>query len=140
MQTSMRSPVLQDKPDVTCPSDCPASDKRTEVVHHEQTPDHGFANSKRNSSDKKSNVVIKAKRIPMTPKAVASSQGAQRERWLVSIYKDVENFLQNMAIEDADPSLVVKWRSLGKRPLPCQMAFVLKPLMQSQQVGDDVQG
>ena len=44
-----------------------------------------------------------------------------------------------MAIEDADPSLVVKWRSLGKWPLPCQMVFVLKPLTQSQQVGDDVQ-
>ena len=37
-----------------------------------------------------------------------------RERWLVSIYKEIENFLQNMAIEDADPSLVVKWKSLGQ--------------------------
>ena len=44
-----------------------------------------------------------------------------------------------MAIEDADPSLVVKWKSLGQWPLPCQMGFVLKPLTQSQQVGDDVQ-
>ena len=51
-----------------------------------------------------------------------------RERWLVSIYKDIENFLQNMAIKDADPSLVVKWKSLGKWPLPGQMVFVLKPL------------
>ena len=42
-----------------------------------------------------------------------------RERWLaiVSIYKEIENFLQNMAIKDADPSLVVKRKSLGKRPL-----------------------
>ena len=37
-----------------------------------------------------------------------------REKWLVSIYKEIENFLQNMAIEDADPSLVVRWKSLGK--------------------------
>ena len=35
MQKSTRSPVLRDKPDVTCPSDCPVSDKRREVVHHE---------------------------------------------------------------------------------------------------------
>ena len=139
MQTSMRSPVLQDKPDVTRPSDCPASDKRREVVHHEQIQGHDIENSKRNWSDKKSNVVIKAKSIPVTPKAVASSQGTQRERWLVSIYKQIENFLQNMAIEDADPSLVVKWKSLGKWPLPCQMVFVLKPLTQSQQVSDDAQ-
>ena len=62
-----------------------------------------------------------------------------RERWLVSIYKEIENFLQNMAIEDADPSLVVKWKSKGKWPLPCQMVFVLKPLTQSQQQGDDIQ-
>ena len=37
-----------------------------------------------------------------------------REWWLVSIYKEIENFLQNMAIEDADPSLVVKWKTMGK--------------------------
>ena len=139
MHTSMRSPVLQDKPDVTCPSDCPVSDSKKEVVHYEQIPGHDIANSKRNSSDEKSNVVIKAKSTPVTPKAVAFSQGAQRERWLVSIYKEIENFLQNMAIDDADPSLVVKWRSLGKWPLPCQIVFVLKPLTQSQQVGYDVQ-
>ena len=36
-----------------------------------------------------------------------------RERWLVSTYKEIENVLQNMAIEDADPSLVVRWKSLG---------------------------
>ena len=57
----------------------------------------------------------------------------------MSICKEIENFLQNMAIKDADPSLVVKWKSSGKWPLPCQMVFVLKPLTQSQQIGDDVQ-
>ena len=35
MHTSMRSPVLKDKPDVTCPSDFPDSEKWKEVVHHE---------------------------------------------------------------------------------------------------------
>ena len=44
-----------------------------------------------------------------------------------------------MAIEDADPSLAVKWKSSGRWPLPCQMVFVLKPLTQSQQTGNDVQ-
>ena len=44
-----------------------------------------------------------------------------------------------MAIEDADPSLVVRWKSSGRWPLPCQMVFVLKPLTQSQHLGDDVQ-
>ena len=44
-----------------------------------------------------------------------------------------------MAIEDADPSLVVRWKSSGRWPLPCQMVFVLKPLTQSQQTGDGVQ-
>ena len=108
-----------------------------EVVHHEQIPDYDVSKSKKNTPDKKSNVVIKAKSIPVTPKAVASSQGAMRERWLVSIYKGIENFLQNMAIEDTNPSLVVRWKSSGRWPLPCQI--VLKPLTQSQQVGDDVQ-
>ena len=139
MHTFMRSPVLRDKPDVTCPSDFPDSEKRKEVVHHEQIPDYDVSKSKKNVPDKKSNVVIKAKSIPVTPKAVTSSQGAMRERWLVSIYKEIENFLQNMAIEDADPSLVVRWKNSGKWPLPCQMVFVLKPLTRSQQVGDDVQ-
>ena len=62
-----------------------------------------------------------------------------RERWLHSIYKEIENFLQNMAIEDADPSLVIQWKSKGRWLLPCQMVFVLKPLTQSQQQGNDVQ-
>ena len=139
MHTSTRSPVLKDKPDVTCPSDFPDSEKRKEVAHHEQIPDYDVSKSKKNSPDKKSNVVINAKSIPVTPKAVASSQAAMRERWLVSMYKEIESFLQNMAIEDADPSLVVRWKSSGRWPLPCQMVFVLKPLTQSQQIGDDVQ-
>ena len=137
--TSMRSPVLRDKPDVTCPSDFPDSERRKEVVHHERIPDQDMCKLRQNAADNKSNVLIKAKSIPITPKAVASSQGVMRERWLVSIYKEIENFLQNMAIEDADPSLVVRWKSTGRWPLPCQMVFVLKPLAQSQQVGDDVQ-
>ena len=114
MHTSINSPVRKDKPDVTCPSDFPDSEKRKEVVHHEQIPDYDTSKSKKNVPDKKSNVVIKAKSIPVTPKAMASSQGAMRKRWLVSIYKEIENFLQNMTIEDADPSLVVKWKSSGK--------------------------
>ena len=103
-------------------------------------PDYDITkHKKQHANDKKSNVVIKAKSIPVTPKSVASCVGAMRERWLVSIYNEIENFLQNMAIEDADPSLVVKCKSLGKWPLPCQRVFVLKPLTQSQQQGDDVQ-
>ena len=140
MHTSMRSPRLRDLPDVTCPSDFPDSEKRQEVVHHEQIPDYDVKKPKRQqANDKKSNVVIKAKSIPVTPKSVASSTGSMREKWLVSIYKGIENFLQNMAIEDADSALVVRWKSLGKSPLPCQMEFVLRPLTQSQQKGDDVQ-
>ena len=38
-----------------------------------------------------------------------------------------------MAITDADPALVVKFKSMGKWPLPCQMVSVLKPLTQTQQ-------
>ena len=101
-----------------------AIERRKEVVHHEQIPDQNMSKQKKTASDKKSNFVIKAKSIPVTPKAVASSQGVMRARWLVSIYKEIENFLQNMAIEDADPSLVVKWKSSGRWPLPCQMVFV----------------
>ena len=138
MHTSMKSPALKDNPDATCPSDVPDSERRKEVVHHEQIPDQPKSKLKKNASDKKSNFTIKAKSIPVTPKTVASSEGAMRERWLVSIYKEIENFLQNMAIKDADPSLIVKWKSLGKWPLPCQMVFVLKPLTQTQQTADDV--
>ena len=96
------------------PSDFPDNDRRKEVVHHEQISDQDMSKLKKNATDKKSNFIIKAMSIPMTPKAVASSQGAMRERWLVSRYKEIENFLQNMAIEDADPSLVVKWTSSGR--------------------------
>ena len=71
---------------------------------------------------------------------MASSTGAMREKWLLSIYKEIENFLQNMAIDDADPALVVAWKEKGKWPLPCQMVFVLKPLTQSQQEENDVHG
>ena len=60
-----------------------------------------------------------------------------REEWLMSIYKVVENFLQNSAITDAGPALVIKWKNLGKWPLPCRMVFVLKPLTQAQQNEDD---
>ena len=74
-----------------------------------------------------------------SPSLSDTSQGEMRERWLVSIYKEIENFLQNMAIKDADPSLVVKWKSSGRWPLPCQMVFVLKPLTQSQQIAGRLQ-
>ena len=84
MHTSMRSPVLREKPDVTCPSDFPDSERHKEVVHHEQIPDQDMSKFRKNAVDKKSNVAIKAKSIPVTPKAVASSQGVMRERWLVS--------------------------------------------------------
>ena len=139
MHTSMGTPVLREAPDVTCPSDFPDIERRKEGVHHEQIPDQAPSKQKKNASDKKSNFTIKAKSIPVTPKAVASSQGEMRERWLTSIYKEIENFLQNVAIRDADPALVVKWKSSGRWPLPCQMVFVLKPLTQTQQTGDDVQ-
>ena len=139
MHSSSHLPVLRDTPDVTCPSDAPIDRKRKEVVQYEQSSDPDDRKSKKSqSNDNKSNIVIKAKSIPVSPKTVASSQGAMRERWLLSIYKEIENFLQNMAIEDADPSLVVEWKRKGKWPLPCQMVFVLKPLTQSQQQGNDI--
>ena len=141
MHSSSRPPVLRDIEDVTCPTDYPDSEKRKEAVHHEQILDGDVSKRrKQHANDKKSNVVIKAKSIPVTPKSVASSQGAVRERWLVSIYKEIENFLQNMAIEDVDLALVVRWKNMGKWPLPCQMVFDLKPLTQSQQQGNDIQG
>ena len=139
MHSSSQSPVLRDTPDVTCPSDVPTEQKRREVVQYDHPcePDDRKPR-KAQLGDSKSNVVIKAKSIPVSPKTVASSQGAMRERWLQSIYKEIENFLQNMAIDDADPAVVVAWRQKGKWPLPCQMVFVLKPLTQSQQQGNDV--
>ena len=63
---------------------------------------------------------------------MAASTGSVRETWLLSIYKEIENFLQNIAITDADPALVVRWKNLCEWPLPCQMVFVLKPLTQIQ--------
>ena len=139
MHSSSHPLVLKDTPDVTCPSDAPLDKKRKEVVQYEQpceSDDKKYRKS--HPGDRKPDIVIKAKSIPVSPKTVASSCGAMRERWLVSIYKEIENFLQNMAIEDADPSLVVQWKSKGKWPLPCQMVFVLKPLTQSQQQGTDI--
>ena len=139
MHSSSQSPLLRDTPDVKCPSDAPTDQKRREVVQY----DHPLESEDRKPrkaqpGDSKSNVVIKAKSIPVSPKTVASSQGAMRERWLQSIYKEIENFLSNMAIDDADPALVVAWKQKGKWPLPCQMVLVLKPLTQSQQQGNDV--
>ena len=139
MHSSTQSPVLRDVPDVTCPSDAPIDQKRREVVQFDHPSESNDRKPKRAQlGDNKANVVIKAKSIPASPKTVESSQGAMRERWLQSIDKEIENFLQNMAIDDADPALVVAWKQKGKWPLPCQMVFVLKPLTQSQQQGNDV--
>ena len=55
MHTSMRSLVLREKPDVTCPSDFPDSERSKEVVHHEQIPDQDVSKSRKNAADKKSN-------------------------------------------------------------------------------------
>ena len=55
----------------------------------------------------------------------------------MSIYKEIEKVLQKTAITDADPSLVIKFKSIGKWPLPCQMVFVLKPFTQIQQTEDE---
>ena len=139
MHSSSHPPVLKDTPDVTCPSDVPIDKQRKEVVQYEQpSVSHDRKSKRSHPSDKKTDIVIKAKSIPVSPKTVASSQGAMREKWLESIYKEIENFLQNMAIDDADHSLVLQWKSKGKWPLPCQMVFVLKPLTQSQQQGSDI--
>ena len=134
MHTSVKSPALSETPDVTCPSDAPDSEGRKEVVHHEEIPGYSKSKQKKNASDKESNFTTKAKSIPVTPKTVASSTGPMREQWLVCIYKEIENLWQNMAIKDADPSLIVKSKSLGKWPL----VFVLKPLTQTQQTADDI--
>ena len=124
-------------PGQACPSDVQDSEHsecRKEVVHHEETLGQSKSKKKNN---KKSNFTIKAKIIPVTPKAVAASTGSTREKWFLSIYKEIKNFLQNMAITNADPALIIKWKSLGKWPLPCQMVFVLKPLTQTPQTADD---
>ena len=85
MHTSMRSPVLRDKPDVTCPADFPDSEQRKEVVHHDQIPDQDTSKLKKHASDKKSNIVIKAKSIPMTPKTCGILTGCDA-RTMASIY------------------------------------------------------
>ena len=100
MHTSMKSPTLSDTPDVTCPSDLPEAEHREEVVHHEQIPDQLMFKQKKNASGKKSSFTIKAKSIPVTPKTVASSEGAMREKWLVSIYKEIENFLHSRRMDE----------------------------------------
>ena len=74
----------------------------------------------------------------MTPKRVAASTESVRDKWLLPIDKEIESFLHNMAITDADPALVIRWKNHGKWPLPCQVVFVLKPLTQVQQTEDDV--
>ena len=116
MHASSQSPVLKDVPDITCPSDLPTAQKRREVVQFDHPAASIDRKPKRTQpNDGKSNIVIKAKSIPVSPKAVASSTGAMREKWLLSIYKEIENFLQNMAIDDADPALVVAWK--GEREM-----------------------
>ena len=65
MHTSMRSP--SDTPAVIW--DLPDSERRKEVVHHEQTPDQASSKQKKNASDKKSSFAIKAKSIPVTPES-----------------------------------------------------------------------
>ena len=44
----MQHPVLNEKPDVTCPSDAQDNERRKEVVHHEEVP--GQPKSKKMSS------------------------------------------------------------------------------------------
>ena len=137
MHTSFRSPELQDKPDHQT---FPDSEKRKEVVHHEQILDYDVSKSKKNTPDKKFQCCDQSQEHSGHTEGCGILSGSMRERWLISIYKEIENFLQNMAIEDANPSLVVRWKSSGRWPLPCQMVFVLKPFTQSQQDRlDDVQ-
>ena len=83
MHSSSHSPALRDTPDVTCPSDAPTDQKRREVVQydHPSEPDDRKPR-KPQLGDSKPNIVIKAKSTPVSPKTVASSQGAMRERWL----------------------------------------------------------
>ena len=48
MHTSTRSPVLRDKPDVTCPLDFPDSERR------KNSPDQDMSKLRKNAADKKS--------------------------------------------------------------------------------------
>ena len=111
------------------------NDRRKEVVHHEEAP--GEAKLKENSGDKRTTFTIKAKSSPVTPKTVAVSAASVRKMWLLSIQKGIESFLQNMAINDADPALVVKFKSMGKWSLPWQMVVLLTLLTQVQQTEDE---
>ena len=79
--------------------------RRDEVVHHEETP--GQTSQKKSKDGKKPTLTMKAKSVPVTPETVAASTGPVRERWLESTYKDIEDFLLNMAITDACLSLTV---------------------------------
>ena len=38
MHITMKAPALRDTPDVACPSDAQDSERRKEVVHHEEIP------------------------------------------------------------------------------------------------------
>ena len=53
VHTSSRPPVMRDTPDVTCPSDFPDSEKRKEVVHHEQIPDYDVTKHKKQHANDK---------------------------------------------------------------------------------------
>ena len=70
MHAHMQKPTLSEKPDVTCPDDAVDTDRRKEVVHHEEVP--GEAKLEKQFGDKKTTFTIKAKSIPLTPKTVAA--------------------------------------------------------------------
>ena len=80
MHAQTQRPVLSEKPDVARPSDFQDSERRKEVVHHEEVPGQ-HKSKKKSSGDKKSNFTIKAKSIPVTPKTVAASTGSLRGKW-----------------------------------------------------------
>ena len=79
----MQKPMLSEKPDVTCPTDVADSERRKEVVHHQEVPRE--TKLKKHSGDKKTTFTIKAKSVSATPKTVAASTGLVREKWLLSI-------------------------------------------------------
>ena len=80
MHAQTQHPVLNEKPDVTCPSDVQDSERRKEVVHHEEVPGQ-HTSKKKSSGDNKSSFTIEAKSIPVTPKTVAASTWSMRETW-----------------------------------------------------------
>ena len=59
MHAYMQKPTLSKKPDMTCPDDEVDTDRRQEVVHHEEVP--GEPKLKRRPNDKKQTFTIKAK-------------------------------------------------------------------------------